>query len=47
MRLEEISQQMQFILKDGNLFDPFNGKDLESGLANFIGRPDEQIRRLS
>ena len=31
--------------KDGNLFDPFNGKkDLESGLVNFIGRPDERIR---
>ena len=31
--------------KDGNLFDPFNGKkDLESGFVNFIGNSDVRIR---
>ena len=30
--------------KDGNLFDPFNGKkDLENGIINFIGDPDKRI----
>ena len=30
--------------KDGNLFDPFNGKkDLEDGIINFIGDPDKRI----
>ncbi len=31
--------------KDGNLFDPFNGKqDLENGIVNFIGEPDKRIK---
>ncbi len=31
--------------KDGNLFDPHNGKkDLESGIVKFIGNPDERIQ---
>ena len=31
--------------KDGNLFDPFNGKkDLEKGKVNFIGDADERIK---
>ena len=31
--------------KDGNLFDPFNGKkDLESGYVNFIGDADKRIK---
>ncbi|MDC0046789.1 CCA tRNA nucleotidyltransferase [Candidatus Pelagibacter sp.] len=31
--------------KDGNLFDPHNGKkDLESGTVKFIGSPDERIQ---
>ena len=31
--------------KDGNLFDPFNGKqDLENGIINFIGEPDKRIK---
>ena len=31
--------------KDGNLFDPFNGKkDLENGIINFIGDPDKRIK---
>ena len=31
--------------KDGNLFDPFNGKkDLENGIINFIGDADERIK---
>jgi len=31
--------------KDGNLFDPFNGKkDLENGLINFIGDADTRIK---
>ena len=31
--------------KDGNLFDPFNGKkDLENGIINFIGNPEERIK---
>ncbi len=31
--------------KDGNLFDPYNGKkDLENGLINFIGDADERIK---
>ncbi len=30
--------------KDGNLFDPYNGKkDLENGVVNFIGDPDKRI----
>ncbi len=31
--------------KDGNLFDPFNGKkDLENGIVNFIGDTDKRIK---
>ena len=31
--------------KDGNLFDPHNGKkDLENGLVNFIGNADKRIK---
>jgi len=31
--------------RDGNLFDPFNGKkDLENGLVNFIGDADKRIK---
>jgi tRNA nucleotidyltransferase/poly(A) polymerase len=31
--------------KDGNLFDPYNGKkDLENGIVNFIGDPDNRIK---
>jgi len=31
--------------KDGNLFDPYNGKkDLENGKINFIGDPDKRIK---
>jgi len=31
--------------KDGNLFDPFNGKqDLENGIVSFIGEPDKRIK---
>ena len=31
--------------KDGNLFDPFNGKkDLESGIINFIGDAENRIK---
>ena len=31
--------------KDGNLFDPFNGKqDLENGVVNFIGEVDKRIK---
>ena len=31
--------------KDGNLFDPFNGKkDLENGIINFIGNVDKRIK---
>ena len=31
--------------KDGNLFDPFNGKqDLENGIVNFIGEADKRIK---
>jgi len=31
--------------RDGNLFDPFNGKkDLENGLVNFIGDVDKRIK---
>ncbi len=31
--------------KDGNLFDPFNGKkDLENGIVNFIGETDKRIK---
>ena len=31
--------------KDGNLFDPFNGKkDLENGIINFIGDIDKRIK---
>ena len=31
--------------KDGNLFDPFNGKkDLENGIVNFIGDADKRIK---
>ena len=31
--------------KDGNLFDPFNGKeDLEKGIINFIGDADKRIK---
>ena len=31
--------------KDGNLFDPHNGKkDLESGIVKFIGNPEERIQ---
>jgi len=31
--------------KDGNLFDPFNGKkDLENGIVSFIGDADERIK---
>ena len=31
--------------RDGNLFDPFNGKkDLESGIINFIGDADKRIK---
>ena len=31
--------------KDGNLFDPYNGKkDLESGTVKFIGNPEERIQ---
>ena len=31
--------------KDGNLFDPYNGKkDLEDGSVNFIGEADQRIR---
>ena len=31
--------------KDGNLFDPYNGKkDLENGYVNFIGNVDERIK---
>ena len=31
--------------KDGNLFDPYNGKkDLENGYINFIGNVDERIK---
>jgi len=31
--------------KDGNLFDPYNGKkDLENGIINFIGNPDKRIK---
>ena len=31
--------------KDGNLFDPYNGKnDLENGLVNFIGEPDKRTK---
>lgn len=31
--------------KDGNLFDPYNGKkDLENGLINFIGNTDVRIK---
>ena len=31
--------------KDGNLFDPYNGKkDLENGFINFIGNIDERIK---
>ncbi|MBD1164484.1 CCA tRNA nucleotidyltransferase [Pelagibacterales bacterium SAG-MED13] len=31
--------------KDGNLFDPFNGKkDIENGLINFIGDTDKRIK---
>ena len=29
---------------NGNLFDPFNGKDLEKGIINFIGDADERIK---
>ncbi len=30
---------------DGNLFDPFNGKDdLEKGIIRFIGNPEERIK---
>ena len=30
---------------EGNLFDPFNGKkDLEKGVINFIGNPNERIQ---
>ena len=30
---------------DGNLFDPFNGKeDLENGLVRFIGNPEQRIK---
>ena len=30
---------------DGNLFDPFNGKDdLEKGIVKFIGEPQERIK---
>ncbi len=30
---------------EGNLFDPFNGKeDLENGLVKFIGNPDQRIK---
>ena len=30
---------------EGNLFDPFNGKkDLENGLVQFIGKPEERIK---
>ncbi len=31
--------------RDGNLFDPFNGKkDLEKGIIKFIGNPDKRIK---
>ena len=31
--------------RDGNLFDPFNGKkDLEEGIINFIGDTDQRIK---
>ena len=31
--------------KDGNLFDPYNGKkDLEDGIVNFIGDADKRIK---
>ena len=31
--------------KDGNLFDPYNGKkDLENGYINFIGNTDVRIK---
>ena len=31
--------------KDGNLFDPYNGKkDLENGIVNFIGDADKRIK---
>ena len=31
--------------KDGNLFDPYNGKgDLENGIINFIGDKDKRIK---
>ena len=31
--------------KDGNLFDPFNGRqDLENGIVNFIGEADKRIK---
>ena len=31
--------------KDGNLFDPYNGKkDLEKGLINFIGETDKRVK---
>ena len=31
--------------KDGNLFDPYNGKgDLENGIVNFIGDTDKRIK---
>ena len=31
--------------KDGNLFDPYNGKeDLENGIVKFIGEPDQRIK---
>ena len=30
---------------DGNLFDPYNGKDdIEKGKINFIGHPDKRIQ---
>ena len=39
MHQEEILQLIQFMLiRDGNLFDPFNGKkDIEEWVINFIG----------
>ena len=31
--------------KEGNLFDPFNGKkDLENGAINFIGKAEDRIK---
>ena len=32
---------------DGNLFDPFNGKeDLENGIIRFIGEPEKELKKI-